>query len=56
MNDRPEPIPESEVSFHKDEKGVKNMAVFLAQLTRESICFRVIEGDHVYTVELTGGF
>jgi hypothetical protein len=47
---------EKEVVFNMDDKGVKLMAVFIAQLTREGVTYRTHQGDSCYTISLTGGF
>jgi hypothetical protein len=42
--------------FKMDATGVKLLAIFVAQLTREGIVFEVAEAVDHYKVFLTGGF
>jgi hypothetical protein len=45
------------ITFDANEYGMKLMAVFVAQLTREGVDFNVYqERKDQYIVEVTGGF
>lgn len=43
-------------SFKTTETGYKNLAVFVAQLVREGVVFKVCQDDFEVIVTLTGGF
>ena len=47
---------ESKIKFANDEKGLKMLSVFIAQLVREQVTYRVTSDDFEYEVTLTGGF
>ena len=44
------------VKFPLTGEGLKNMAIFIAQLVREGIVFKTVESNDCYKVELTGGY
>ncbi len=44
------------VSFKKNEEGIRNMAIYVAQLVKEAVGFVIRQDSVGYEVELTGGF
>lgn len=46
----------TEVQFRRDEEGSKCLAIFLAQLIREGVTYRVDNSEIFVRVTLTGGF
>jgi len=50
-NDRPVTI-----TFEKTDKEMIRLAIFISQLVREGVTFRVDSNDESYFVNLTGGY
>ncbi len=44
------------ITFGRNEGDIRLLAIFLAQLVREGIAFRIDETSTIVTVELTGGY
>jgi hypothetical protein len=44
------------VSFEKTPEEYKNLATFLAQLTREGVTYNVVDNQYHVQVIMTGGF
>jgi hypothetical protein len=44
------------VTFQRNDEGVKQLAIFIAQLVKEGVTYHVSENNNNVEVHLTGGF
>lgn len=44
------------INFRRDEEGMKALAIFLAQIIREGLTYKIDNAELTVGVELTGGF
>ena len=44
------------VAFQKDENGMKALAAYVAELTRQGVTFDMTDGSVMVRVTLMGGF
>lgn len=45
-----------QIDFNRDEEGMKALAVFIAQIVREGITYKIVNHDASVSVEILGGF
>lgn len=44
------------ITFKRSSNGLKELAIFLAQLVKEGVTYKVINNKEEFGVELTGGY
>jgi phosphopantetheine adenylyltransferase len=44
------------INFRRDEEGMKNLAIFLAQIIREGLTYKINNAELFVEIELTGGY
>lgn len=44
------------IQFRRDNDGMKQLAIFIAQLTKEGVEYKIENSELFIRVELTGGF
>lgn len=45
-----------EITFRRDTEGMKNLAIFLAQVIKEGLTYEIDNAELYVKVELTGGY
>jgi hypothetical protein len=45
-----------EVEFSRDARGITEMAIYIAELVKRGIVYKVARGDESYYVSTTGGY
>jgi hypothetical protein len=44
------------ITFHRDEDGIKMLAIFIAQLVKEGVTYTINNAENYVEVTLTGGY
>jgi hypothetical protein len=44
------------VTFQRDDDGMKQLAIFVAQLVKEGVTYSIINEPNYVAVDLTGGY